>query len=108
MANAAEAADMAFTGLKYLASSDPTMLPASAQAEILRVLEQTNAIGVAAQAYYLAAFTSGQGYSEDADYSPRAWLIHQTGITRGAAAGYVAWAGRAAAHPQAGRALAEG
>jgi hypothetical protein len=33
----------------------------------------------------LGAFTSGQGYSADADYSPRAWLIHKTGVTKGAA-----------------------
>src|ERR1700744_1201742 len=85
-ANAAEATDMALTGLRFLASSDPTARPASVQAEILRALEQANAAGVAARAYCLAAFTAGQGYSEDADYSPRAWLIHQTGITRGAAA----------------------
>jgi hypothetical protein len=29
----------------------------------------------AARASVLSAFTSGQGYSVDADYSPRAWLM---------------------------------
>ena len=42
---------------------------------------------------YLAAFTAGQGYAGDADYSPRAWLMHKTGITGGAAAAHTAWAG---------------
>ena len=32
------------------------------------------------------AFTAGQGYCEDADYSPTAWLIHRTRITKGAPA----------------------
>ena len=53
-------------------------------------------------------FRSGQGYSADADYSPRAWLMHRTGITRGAAASHTAWAGRAAAHPRVVTALAAG
>ena len=56
----------------------------------------------------LAAFTSGQGYSADADYSPRAWLIHQTRITKGAAVGYTAWVQWAAAHPLVAAALATG
>ena len=44
-------------------------------------------MGTAARASILAAFTSGQGYSADADYSPRAWLINRTRITKGAAVG---------------------
>src|SRR5579875_196053 len=36
------------------------------------------------------------------------WLIHKTGVTRGAAAGHIGWARRAAAHPQVAAALAEG
>src|ERR1700753_238322 len=98
-ANDAEAMDMALTGLRFLASSDPTARPASVQAEILRALEQANGIGVAAQGYFLAAFTAGQGYSQDADYSPKAWLIHQTGVTKGAARTRMSWARRTAGHP---------
>src|SRR5258707_17987 len=56
----------------------------------------------------LGAFTTGKGYSADADYSPRAWLIHKTGITRGAAVSYTAWAKRAVAHPQVFEVLAAG
>ncbi len=107
-ASAAEAMDMALTGLKCLASCDPATLSASVQAEILRALEQANAIGVAAQAYVLAAFTSGQGYSEDADYSPNAWLIHKTGVTKGAARARVGWSRRTTGHPAVLRALADG
>ena len=48
-------------------------------------LERTDAVATAARASFLAAFTVGKGYAADADYSARAWLMHQTGITRGAA-----------------------
>ena len=65
-------------------------------------------MGTAARTSILAAFTSGQGYSADADYSPRAWLIHQTHVTKGAAVGYTAWVRRAAAHPEIAQALAAG
>jgi hypothetical protein len=56
----------------------------------------------------LSAFTTGKGYSADADYSARAWLMHRTGITRGAAASHTAWANRAGTHPQVVAALAAG
>jgi Domain of unknown function (DUF222) len=67
-----------------------------------------DAISTAARASILSAFTSGQGYSSDADYSPRAWLIHKTRITKGAAVAHTAWARRAAAHPHIAQALADG
>ena len=83
-------------------------MAAETQARCLQMLEQATAMGTAARASILAAFTSGQGYSADADYSARAWLIHKTKITKGAAVVYTAWARRAAAHPQVVAALAAG
>ena len=56
----------------------------------------------------MADFTAGQGYSADADYSPTSWLIHRTGVTKGAARGHRAWARRALTHPLVVAALAEG
>jgi hypothetical protein len=38
-ASTAEAMDMVFTGLGYLAAADPTALPAQAQADCLEGLE---------------------------------------------------------------------
>ena len=107
-ASTAEAADMVLAGLRYLAAADPTALAAQAQAECLRSLEQADAITAAARARILAAFTAGQGYADDADYSPTSWLIHRTKVTKGAARGHLGWARRAAAHPQVVAALAEG
>jgi hypothetical protein len=107
-ASTAEAMDMVLTGLRYLAASDLTALAAQAQAECLQTLERADAISTAARARILAAFTAGQGFSEDADHSPTSWLIHRTRITKGAARGYVGWARRAAVHPQVVGELAEG
>ena len=107
-ASAKEAAEVVRAGLGYLAAADATAMAAETQAYCLRALEQAQSVGTAARTSILAAFTSGQGYSADADYSPRAWLIHKTHVTKGAAVGYTAWVRRAAAHPQVAAALASG
>ncbi len=107
-ASASEAMEMVRAGLGYLAGADATAMAAETQAQCLRMLEQATAMGTAARASVLAAFTSGQGYSADADYSPRAWLINRTRITKGAAMAYTAWVRRAAGHPEVAAALATG
>ena len=58
------------------------------------MMERANAIVTAARASVLSAFTSGRGYSADADYSPRAWLIHKTRVTKVVAVAHTAWAKR--------------
>ena len=105
-ASVGEAIEMARAALGYLAAVDATQLAAETQAECLRQLERTDAIVTAARASFLSAFTVGKGYSADADYSARAWLMHKTGITRGAAASHTAWAKRSGTHPQVVAALA--
>ena len=107
-ASVSEAIEMARAALGYLAAADAAQLAAETQAACLRGLEQTDAIATAARASFLSAFTTGKGYSADADYSARAWLMHRTGITRGAAASHTAWANRAGTHPQVVAALAAG
>ena len=107
-ADAREALDMVRAGLGYLAAADPGQLPAVTQAEVLRELEQHDAMATAARAGFLAAFTAGQGPAGDGDYSAVSWLIHRTGITRGAAVGHTAWAKRVASHPRVLAALAAG
>ena len=107
-ASTAEAMEMVLAGLGYLAAADPTALAVQAQAECLQAFEQADAMSTAARAWFLGAFTAGQGYADDADYSPAAWLIHRTRVTKGAARGHLGWARRAAAHPQVVAALAEG
>ena len=107
-ASASEAMEMVHAGLGYLAAADATAMAAETQAECLRMLEQAHAMYTAARTSVLAAFAAGQGYCADADYSPRAWLVNRTRITKGAAVGYTAWVRRAAAHPEVAAALAAG
>ena len=61
-ASAREALDMVRAGLGYLAAADATQLPADTQAQVLRELEQDEAVLTAARAWSLAAFTAAQGY----------------------------------------------
>jgi hypothetical protein len=107
-ASTSDALAMVRAGLGYLAAADPAAMPAQAQAECLQALEQADAIATAARAWILGAFAAGHGYSADADYSPTAWLIHRTRVTKGAARGHLGWARRAVAHPLVTMALAEG
>jgi hypothetical protein len=107
-ASPAEALAMLRSAARYLATADPHAMAAEAQAEALTGLEQLDAIQAAARAALLGAFTAARAYQADGDYSPRSWLMHRTRITRGAAAAHLAWAHRAAAHPQVIAALAAG
>jgi hypothetical protein len=90
----------------YLAAADATAMEAATQAQCLRTLEQLHAIETAARASVLGALASSR--TGAGDFSPRAWLVRETGVTAGAATGHAAWARRAAAHPQVMEALAEG
>src|ERR1700757_1245713 len=64
--SAAEALEMLMSALRYLAAADATAMTSEEQARCLRVLEQATAIGAAARTSMLGAFTSGRGYSADA------------------------------------------
>jgi hypothetical protein len=105
-ASASEALDMVRSGLRFLAGADAAELTAEEQAEVLRGLERAHSVATAARTSVLGAFTAGKGYAADADYSARAWLMHQTGITRGASVFHTAWVKRAARHPRLYAALA--
>ena len=107
-ASATEAMQMVRAGLDYLAAADATAMAAEEQARCLRALEQVNSVATAARTSILGAYTAGQGYTADADYSPRAWLIYKTGVTRGVAVAYTAWVRRSEAHPRIAAALAAG
>jgi hypothetical protein len=106
-ASVCEALGMLESAMGYLAKADATAMAAGVQAQCLQTLERVDSVETAARASILRAFASGPGCAEDADYSPRAWLVHKTRITRGAAAVHMKWARRAAGHPVVAVALAE-
>lgn len=94
------------SAMGYLAAADATAMEAETQAQCLRTLEQLHAIETAARASVLGALaSSGSGETSSRQ---GAWLVRETGVTTGAAAGHAAWARRAAGHPQVTEALAEG
>src|SRR5690349_24285402 len=105
-ASLSEAMDMVRAGLAFVAAADAAELSAEEQAEILRGLERAHSAATAARTSVLGAFTAGKGYAADADYSARSWLMHQTGITRGASVFHTAWVKRAARHPEVYAAMA--
>jgi Domain of unknown function (DUF222) len=107
-ASPTEAMRMVRAGLDYLVATDATAIAAEEQAWCLRGFEQVNSVVTAARTSFLGAFTAGQGYAADADYSPRAWLMHKLGITKGAAVAYTAWLRRTEAHPVVAGRLAAG
>src|SRR5712691_7920721 len=107
-ASTTQALGMLESAMGYLSAADATAMAAENQAQCLMALERVSSMGTAARASVLAAFTAGQGYAADADYSPRAWLIHKTKVTKGAAVAYTAWARRLTGHPQVVAALAGG
>jgi hypothetical protein len=94
------------SAMGYLAAADATAMAAETQVQCLRALEQLHAIETVARASVLGALVRGR--EDTPGPSPRAWLIRETGVTEGAAAGHAAWVRRAAAHPQVAEALAEG
>jgi hypothetical protein len=63
--SAAEALGMLRSALGYLATVDATQLAAETQAQCLRAMEQVTAIGTAAHASFLDAFTAARGYCDD-------------------------------------------
>jgi hypothetical protein len=106
--SADQALEMLTSAMGYLAAADATAMTAQEQARCLRVLERVNSAGTAARTSVLSAFASAQGHGADAEYSPRAWLIHKTGVTRGAAVACTAWVRRAEDHPRVLAAMAAG
>jgi uncharacterized protein DUF222 len=107
-ASVSDAMDMVRAGLAFVAAADMTELSAEEQAECLQAMEQANSVATAARTCVLGTFTAGQGYSADADYSPRAWLIHKTGVTPGTAVAYTTWVKWAARHPEIFTAMVSG
>jgi hypothetical protein len=103
-----EALELVEAAMSYVAAADPTELPAEVQARSLIRLERVHGIETAARTSILGAFTAGRGYTADAAYSTRGWLMNQTQVTKATATGHCAWTGRSGAHPRVMAALAAG
>jgi hypothetical protein len=105
-ASAVEAIAAVTAGLGFLARADAASMGSAAQAECLKALEAAEAVHTAARVNVLAAFSAGVGYEDDGCGSTRAWLMWQTRVTRGAAAGAFGWMRRLRGHRAIWAALA--
>jgi hypothetical protein len=106
IASADEALTLVHAALGYLAAADATAMGAAERAGCLRGLEEADAVATAARTSVLGAFGAGQDCTDDGDYSPFAWLVHRTHVTRGTAADHTGWVKRGTAHPAVMAALA--
>ena len=92
-------------GLGFLAAPTPPRCPPGA-GRVPADPGAGHALGTAARASILAAFTAAQGYHEDARVQPQVLADQPDRVTKGAATAYTAWVRRAAAHPRVIAALA--
>jgi Domain of unknown function (DUF222) len=75
---------------------------------MLRRLQRAQAKLAAVNAAVLAACTAGQGYEPDGHGSAVQWLIHRTGISKGAALGAFGWHKRLVRHALIAAAMTDG
>jgi hypothetical protein len=106
--NAAEAMAMLRAAFGHLSGTDWAGLGCRAQGEVLAGLCGVQAQLTAVHARVLSAFTASGGYEPDGHGSARQWLMHRTGISRGAARGAVGWQRRLARHALIAAAMAAG
>ena len=107
-AHEGEAADWLDAALGHLAATDWAPLGTTAHGDMLRRLQRAQAKLTAVNAAVLAAFTAGQGYEPDGHGSAVQWLIHRTGISKGAALGAYGWHKRLARHAMIAAAMTDG
>lgn len=107
-ANVADAMSMLTGALDHLSAADWPGLGCQAQGEVLAGLRGAQARLTALQAGVLSAFTAATGYEPDGHGSSMQWLIHRTGISRGAARGAIGWQKRLWRHAVIARAMGAG
>jgi hypothetical protein len=101
-----EALETLTSAMRFINNADAAQMTTATQAECLQTFERLDAAEIVARSKVLGAFTAAQGYCEDADYSPIAWLIHKTRVTRAVAVRHTGWTRRLAGHPVVEAAMA--
>ncbi len=107
-ANAAEAMSMLNAAFDHLSGTDWAVMGCQAHREMLTGLTGVQAKLTVVQAQVLAAFTAAGGYEPDGHGSARQWLMHRTGISKGAANGAVGWCRRLGRHGVIAAAMTDG
>src|SRR5580692_5453869 len=101
-----EALQMLTSAMRHIINTDATQLTTEMQAECLQTFERLDAAEIVARSRVLGAFTATKGYCEDGDYSPTAWLIYKTRVTKAVAVRHIGWTRRLAGHPVIAAAMA--
>ena len=107
-AHEGEAADWLDAALGHLAATDWASLGTTAHGDMLRRLQRAQAQLTAVNAAVLAAFTAQSGYEPDGHRSAVQWLVHRTGMSKGAALGAYGWHKRLARHGVIAAAMTDG
>src|ERR1700733_3672226 len=107
-ANMDDAMKMLGWVMSFMADADAAAMPAGALAEVLRTLEEADAVEAAVRGRFLAAFDAQEGPVGDGQRNVRAWLVHSLRVTKGQAGEYKAIQALARDHTVLLAALAEG
>ena len=107
-AHEGEAADWLDAALGHLAATDWASLGTTAHGDMLRRLQRAQAQLTAVNAAVLGAFTAQSGYEPDGHRSAVQWLVHRTGMSKGAALGAYGWHKRLARHGVIAAAMTDG
>ena len=89
-ANMDEAMKMLGSVMGFIADADAAAMPAEALADVLRSMEQADAVEAAARARFLAAFDAQDAHLADGQRSTRTWLVNSVRVTKGQAREYKA------------------
>jgi hypothetical protein len=103
-----EAVGAVASGMRFLAGSDCTGVPAQVRAETLKGLEYADGLEAIARANLIRSFDVNCDYEGFGQVSMSAFLVNETGITKGEAAGYRTWTRTVLEHPAVAGLLADG
>jgi hypothetical protein len=78
-----EAVEACMSGMRFLAGSDATMLPAGIAGDLLKQLEKLDAVEAVARAGLLWKLDAERGYEAEGYRAVRGWLRHRTRVTKG-------------------------
>jgi hypothetical protein len=104
-AGTVDALSAVVAGLGFVAAADAGSLPGAELAGCLRGLGRAESVLTAARSRVLAAFNSQGQFEAYGQQGCRPWLVWQTRVTKGAAAGSLGWMRRLAVHPLVAGAL---
>ena len=106
--NMGEAAGAITSGMRYLAGSDCSLIPAQVKAGTLKELERADALETIARAHLVWSLDKDADYESWGQRSMPAWLVNEAGVTKGEAGAYRKWTRTVLEHPAIAALMADG